>query len=171
MVDDFSQFAQLPSPRFAKNSATNCAKQAVQLAEHTYQPHQIIYEGPSENVFAEFDEQLVRQALHNLIKNAAEADPLSNLPITVRLQHSQVSVIFEVEDLGPGIPAEIRDSIFEAYVTTKHTGPTPGMGLGLAICQKIVLEHGGKLALNSSNGKTTFRITLPRIHKGMTVED
>lgn len=171
MVDDFSQFAQLPSPRFAKNSATNCAKQAVQLAEHTYQPHQIIYEGPSEDVFAEFDEQLVRQALHNLIKNAAEADPLSNLPITVRLQHSQVSVIFEVEDLGPGIPSEIRDSIFEAYVTTKHTGPTPGMGLGLAICQKIVLEHGGKLALNSANGKTTFRITLPRIRKGITLED
>jgi nitrogen fixation/metabolism regulation signal transduction histidine kinase len=171
MVDDFSQFAQLPSPRFTKNSATSCAKQAVQLAEHTYQPHPIIYEGPSEDVIAEFDDQLVRQALHNLVKNAAEADPHGRSPITVRLQHTQISVIFEVEDLGPGIPSDIRDSIFEAYVTTKHTGPTPGMGLGLAICQKIVLEHGGKLALSSTQGKTTFRITLPRIHRGNTVED
>lgn len=171
MVDDFSQFAQLPSPRLATSSATKCAKQAVQLAEHTYQPHQIIYEGPSEDVMAEFDDQLLKQALHNLIKNAAEADTQGTSPITVRLQHTRVSVIFEVEDLGPGIPAEIKDSIFEAYVTTKHTGPTPGMGLGLAICQKIVLEHGGKLALTSTPGKTTFRITLPRIHKGFTVED
>jgi two-component system nitrogen regulation sensor histidine kinase GlnL len=40
------------------------------------------------------------------------------------------------------------------------------MGLGLAICQKIVLEHGGKIDLTSQPGKTVFRLILPRTHKG-----
>lgn len=171
MVDDFSQFAQLPSPRFSKTNATACAQQTVQLAEFTYRPHSVKYEGPSEDVFAEFDDQLIRQALHNLIKNAAEASPLESYPIILRLQHSPNSLIFEVEDHGPGIPDAIRNHIFEAYVTTKHTGPNPGMGLGLAICQKIVLEHAGKLALETSPGKTIFRMILPRTRKGRTGEE
>ena len=166
MVDDFSQFAQLPSPRLAEANATLCAQQTVQLAEDTYKPHVVSYEGPSENIFGQIDEQLIRQALHNLIKNAAEADPHGNYPIILRLQHTPASLIFEVEDHGPGIPDDIIQNIFEAYVTTKHTGPNPGMGLGLAICQKIVLEHGGKIELTSQPGKTVFRLILPRTHKG-----
>jgi len=171
MVDDFSQFAQLPSPRLARSNATLCAQQTVQLAEHSYPPHAIRYEGPTDNVLGEFDDQLIRNALHNLIKNAAEADSKSNYPITLRLQHTPNHIIFEVEDQGPGIPKDLRNSIFEAYVTTKHTGPNPGMGLGLAICQKIVLEHGGKLALESQPGRTLFRLTLPRHHEGTEIEE
>ena len=171
MVDDFSQFAQLPSPRFSRTNATACAQQTVRLAEDTYQPHTVRYEGPSEDVFAEFDDQLVRQALHNLIKNAAEAAPQDQYPIILRLQHTPNTIIFEVEDHGPGIPETIRNHIFEAYVTTKHTGPNPGMGLGLAICQKIVLEHAGKLSLETKSGKTTFRMMLPRMHKGRPREE
>jgi nitrogen fixation/metabolism regulation signal transduction histidine kinase len=166
MVDDFSQFAQLPSPRLAETNATTCARQTVQLAEDSYKPHPILYEGPSEHVHGELDDQLIRLALHNLIKNAAEADPHASSPIILRLQHTPASIIFEVEDNGPGIPEDIRQNIFEAYVTTKHTGPNPGMGLGLAICQKIVLEHGGKIELASKPGKTIFRLILPRTHKG-----
>lgn len=170
MVDDFSQFAQLPSPRMTMTNAVTCAKQVVQLAEDTYKPHTIRYEGPDGSVIADLDDQLIRQALHNLIKNAAEADPSASDPIILRLQHTPVSIIFEVEDYGPGIPQDIRQNIFEAYVTTKHTGPTPGMGLGLAICQKIVLEHGGKIELDSSPGKTIFRLIIPKAHKGIPFE-
>ena len=166
MVDDFSQFAQLPSPRFASCNVVSCAKQTIALAEGSYAPHVIKFDSTSESITAEIDEQLIRHALHNLIKNAAEADPESDSPIILRLGDNATNIIIEIEDHGPGIPEDLKQSIFEAYVTTKHTGPSPGMGLGLAICQKIVLEHSGKIALESEPGRTIFRITIPRQRKG-----
>ncbi len=169
MVDDFSQFAQLPSPRFEVCNLVTCVKRTIDLAEGTYAPHTVRYEGPENSFEAEIDEQLIRQALHNLIKNAAEADPGSSTPITLRILENQSHLLMEIEDEGPGIPDELRKSIFEAYVTTKHTGPTPGMGLGLAICQKIVLEHNGKITVDSRPGRTVFRISIPRYRKGVRI--
>jgi nitrogen fixation/metabolism regulation signal transduction histidine kinase len=169
MVDDFSQFAQLPSPRFEVCNLVTCVKRTIDLAEGTYAPHTVRFEGPENSFEAEIDEQLIRQALHNLIKNAAEADSGSSTPITLRILENQSHLLMEIEDEGPGIPDELRKSIFEAYVTTKHTGPTPGMGLGLAICQKIVLEHNGKITVDSRPGRTVFRISIPRYRKGVRI--
>jgi nitrogen fixation/metabolism regulation signal transduction histidine kinase len=167
MVDDFSQFAQLPSPRFELCDVVQCAQKAIALVKDSYAPHTISFEGPSVRIEAEIDEQLIRQALHNLIKNAAEADPLSSSPITIRLIENPGQIVFEIEDQGPGIPSDLKDKIFEAYVTTKHTGPVPGMGLGLAICQKIILEHGGRISVDTSKGRTVFKISTPRFRKGV----
>ena len=55
--------------------------------------------------------------------------------------------MIEVEDNGPGIPAERREVIFDPYVTTKHTGT----GLGLAIVKKIAIEHGGMITAEPSS--------------------
>jgi signal transduction histidine kinase len=166
MVDDFSQFAQLPSPRYESKDAIQTAQQIIALSADAYTPHHVVFEGSKAPIFAEFDEQLIRLALHNLVKNAAEADPGSAKPITLRVRQSNHYVVFEVEDRGPGIPSNLKDRIFEAYVTTKHTGPSPGMGLGLAICQKVTLEHSGKITVTSEPGKTVFAIYLPRTQKG-----
>jgi two-component system, NtrC family, sensor kinase len=58
------------------------------------------------------------------------------------------------------VPPEIRPRIFEPYVTTRQVGE--GMGLGLAISRKILLDHGGDLELLGSSGAgTTFRLTFP----------
>jgi signal transduction histidine kinase len=127
----------------------------------------IKYEGRPERVEGDFDDQLIRLSLHNLIKNAAEADPNSSSEIVLRLKDIGNKLIFEVEDHGPGIPDGLKNSIFEAYVTTKHTGPSPGMGLGLAICQKIALEHSGKISVTSEPGKTIFTLTIPKIRKAI----
>ena len=167
MVDEFSQFAQLPSPRFESKDATQTVRQVVALSEDAYRPHTVRFDGFEQAVMAEFDDQLIRLVLHNLIKNAAEADTDSDKPIILRLKETTHNIIFEVEDCGPGIPENLKNSIFEAYVTTKHTGPSPGMGLGLAICQKIILEHSGKIAVTSEPGKTVFTMTLPRNRKGV----
>jgi signal transduction histidine kinase len=166
MVDEFSQFAQLPSPRFEPKDATQTAKQTVALSAGAYAPHEILFEGSDQPVVAEFDDQLIKLTLHNLIKNAAEADIGNSNPIILRLKESKQHIIFEVEDHGPGIPESLKNSVFEAYVTTKHTGPSPGMGLGLAICQKVTLEHAGKISVLSKPGNTIFTIVLPRVHKG-----
>ena len=58
-------------------------------------------------------------------------------------------VVVEIEDSGPGIPAELRENIFNPFVTTKQSG----VGLGLAIVTKIVDLHGGTVTLISERGK------------------
>ncbi|MFN3963740.1 MAG: ATP-binding protein, partial [Fimbriimonadaceae bacterium] len=68
-------------------------------------------------------------------------------------------VIYTVTDNGPGIPAAIRERVFEPYFTTK--GAEDGTGLGLAICRKLTEAHGGTIALHSSPEGTQIRVTFP----------
>ena len=66
--------------------------------------------------------------------------------------------VLAVEDNGPGIPDEMRDLIFDPYVTTKHAGT----GLGLAIVKKIAIEHGGMITAGRAGlGGARLRLTLP----------
>jgi two-component system C4-dicarboxylate transport sensor histidine kinase DctB len=69
-------------------------------------------------------------------------------------------VSVEVADSGPGVNPAVRDRLFEPYATTRGLGE--GMGLGLAISKKILLDHGGDLELADTSPRgTTFRLTLP----------
>ena len=65
----------------------------------------------------------------------------------------------EIEDDGPGIPAEIQSRIFEPFFTTKDVGE--GTGLGLDISHRIVEALGGTLSVESTPGSTRFRVRLP----------
>lgn len=161
MVDDFSEFARLPRAELKDTDIVATAQKAADLAESAYQPHAIKLETQLKELIVPHDDQLLRHVIHNLIKNAAEADAGNPTPITVRVSADANHAFVVVHDCGPGVPDAMKERIFEAYVTTKHTGPTPGMGLGLAICQKVVLEHGGKLKLESAPGNTSFTITIP----------
>src|SRR5690606_12598087 len=117
-----------------------------------------------ETLIVYFDRDLLRQVLINLIKNAAEACT-SPSQIKVSIFNESHQVRLTVEDNGPGIPDDMQKSVFEAYFTTKHSGQTAGMGLGLAVCQKIILDHHGMLSLSSKPGHTCFTITLPKTPK------
>ena len=73
-------------------------------------------------------------------------------------RHDNNAVIVVVEDSGPGIEAARLDGIFEAFVTTKKKG----MGLGLAICRRIIENHGGKLtAYSDDSSGARFQVVLP----------
>jgi len=109
------------------------------------------------------DEALLRQALLNLLRNAAEAAQGAAVG-RVRIRGilnpkagggiQQISVL----DNGPGIPAADLSKVFQPFYTTK----TSGTGLGLAIVQKIVVQHGGSVeARNRSQGGAEFIVTLP----------
>jgi signal transduction histidine kinase len=114
------------------------------------------------------------QVVLNLITNARDAmKPLGGtLTIGLRERHDWLEL--SVSDTGSGIPEEIRDKIFEPFVTTKGAlggSQTPGTGLGLSVSYGIVQEHGGTIAVESAIGRgTTMTVRLPIIGVDMEHE-
>jgi signal transduction histidine kinase len=110
------------------------------------------------------DRHQLRQVFLNLITNAADAMEGGGT-LTVRADVIEESdppqISIELEDDGPGIPADILPKIVESFFTTKPVGK--GTGLGLPICRRIIEEyHHGKFEIDSEIGRgTTFNITLP----------
>jgi signal transduction histidine kinase len=101
----------------------------------------------------------LNQVWTNLIVNAAQATGPGGT-VTVRAYQEGEEAVVEIEDDGPGIPADIRDRIFDPFFTTKPPGS--GTGLGLSISQRIVaVDHGGELAVDSEPGRTVFRARIP----------
>ncbi|HEX3766245.1 MAG TPA: HAMP domain-containing sensor histidine kinase [Kofleriaceae bacterium] len=95
-----------------------------------------------------------RQVVINLIDNAVAAGP----PVTVAVRRDRGHLILEVADRGPGVPDDVRDRIFEPFVT----GKTQGTGLGLAICRRVVELHGGTIGVfPSPGGGAMFRAEIP----------
>ncbi|HEY6212459.1 MAG TPA: ATP-binding protein [Vicinamibacterales bacterium] len=114
------------------------------------------------HVFA--DGHQVQQVLLNLIINAEQAMLAANGrgTIVVRTWHDpdQETVILEINDDGPGIPAELQPKIFDPFFTTKEVGK--GTGLGLTVAYAIVQEHGGRIRLESHAGSgASFYVELP----------
>lgn len=106
------------------------------------------------------DAQKLRRALGNIIINAAEAAGEGG-SVTVRSLCDPQGVTIAIADNGPGIPEEVRDRIFEPFLT--H-GKEHGTGLGLAITQAVVQAHGGRVeAANQSEGGAVFTVWLPNV--------
>jgi signal transduction histidine kinase len=105
------------------------------------------------------DAAQLRQCLYNLLRNATEAMAgRASGTIVLRTQRSGDRVSIDVEDDGPGIRPEILPRVFDPTFSTKQHGG----GLGLAITQQIVKDHGGDLAVQSTVGRgTTFTVSVP----------
>jgi len=101
------------------------------------------------------DESLSEQAFVNLIQNAYDAmgDEGGSLRVHVAkaMANGRAGVEVRIEDTGPGIPAELREQIFNPFVTTKKTG----VGLGLSIVSKIMDGHGGFVHIEEPTMKRT----------------
>ena len=95
----------------------------------------------------------------NIIDNAIDAmDGEGTLIVRTRWEDPWVTV--EIEDDGPGIPAEMQTMIFDPFFTTK--GPGEGTGLGLNISRNLVVQkHRGEITVSSEPGRTCFVIRLP----------
>ncbi len=120
------------------------------------------------------DEDQLIQIFLNLVKNAAEAahargDGRGEIVISTAYRHGlrvragqgheaqAVPLEVRIQDNGPGVPARLRDQLFEPFVTTKANGT----GLGLALVAKLVAAHGGLVDFESEPGRTVFRVMLP----------
>ena len=116
------------------------------------------------------DDALLRQAILNLVRNAAEAaaDNPGGGRVIIRGEIDQSGPLqgqrISIADNGPGIPPESMTKIFMPFYTTK----TNGTGLGLAVVQKIVVQHGGTVeARNQSQGGAEFIVWLPFVREAV----
>jgi len=117
-----------------------------------------------ETVTVAGDEPRLHQAVANLLRNAGVHTP-EGTSVVARVRAEGERAIVEVEDDGPGIPAELLPRVFGRFVRgdesrSRATGST---GLGLAIVKAVALAHGGTASVDSVPGRTVFRITLPLV--------
>ncbi len=105
------------------------------------------------------DQVQLQQVFVNLLRNAIEAtEGLQERGIAVTLQREGRRAVLSFSDSGPGLPAEVRERLFQPFVSTKEHG----MGIGLSICRAIIEAHGGRISALSDEGRgTVIRIELP----------
>lgn len=171
LVGEFSGFARLPEAHLEPGDLVKfLADQAEQVAlvdenlgvgPERAPKIAVSFDLPPGEAKAFLDRQMLWRAVHNLIRNAAQAirdQGRAEGRIRVRLSRSEDYWLIDVDDDGPGIRADLGDRIFDPYVTTKEDGT----GLGLAIVKKVVVEHGGTIAAMPSDwGGARFRLSIP----------
>ena len=154
---DFAKGKTSILPR--KCAVANVVKRFQPQAEQLFKDSGIALRIQSESkklLYADL-EKLTR-VFYNIAKNAKEAMG-DRGEFVFRTFDVDGEVVFELADNGPGIPEEIRDRLFESFVTS---GKKSGTGLGLAIVKKIVEDHHGSITIESETGKgTRFLIRLP----------
>ena len=158
MVDEFHQFARLPLPDRKPSNLNQIAEHALNLYSQSLSQIRIEADLHPDLPRISIDPEQIAQVLQNLIKNAVEAMPdggslrISTLPIDAG------GVAVEVQDTGMGMSPETQKEMFTPYYTTKETGT----GLGMAIVQRIITDHGGKISVTSTKGVgTTVRLEFP----------
>jgi signal transduction histidine kinase len=113
-------------------------------------------------VYVRVDDELMRQALLNLLLNAMQAMPAGGT-VRVSIHREQRAAIVEIADNGIGIPASLLPRVFDLYFTTKPKGS----GIGLAMTYRILQLHGGTMKVRSdadpesSEHGTTFTLHIP----------
>src|ERR1700721_1151972 len=111
---------------------------------------------------ADIDAMNLQSAIYNLLLNACQAATRSvDMPVVeVFLVEVEQWLYITILDNGPGIPASVRETLFDPFVTT---GKPNGTGLGLTLARRIAEEHGGSVLLEESNPKrTVFTLSLTK---------
>ena len=112
------------------------------------------------------DKSLITQAVKNLLNNAIKYSP-ERTTVTVSTALEAEAVRVSVEDRGFGIPAESRDRVWEKFYRVVRDGQEKdeeSTGLGLSFVREVVEQHGGRVNLNSEEGRgSVFSFTLPRL--------
>lgn len=167
MVTSFLNFAR-PQPLQLDEVDLNvlindCVNELAPLFERT--KTELVINNADDALIIRADERMLRQALLNLIRNAAEAIPEDQAKRRVGVMSSarraaagKKSAMIYIKDNGRGIPAADLQRIFIPFFTTKATGH----GVGLALAHRVITQHGGTLtAANAPDGGAVFSLQLP----------
>jgi PAS domain S-box-containing protein len=143
-VESYRKFTSIPKPKKESFDLAALIGKVMKLHEPAIREKHIEIRFPAgEPVWAVADENLIRQALTNLVKNAVEAiEANSNGRIEIRIHHREAdSITLDVANTGNPIPSEVLPHIFVPFFTTKPHGS----GVGLSVSRYIMRLHGGKL--------------------------
>ncbi|MFQ5427533.1 MAG: ATP-binding protein [Thermodesulfobacteriota bacterium] len=159
LVDEFSNFARMPSVNPAPNDLNEVVRETVALYKTA--DKKILYNVETDETMpvVSIDRDQIKRVLINLFDNAAAAITGTGL-ITVKTSFNPVLSLVRVEviDNGSGIHSEARERLFEPYFSTKGSGT----GLGLAIVSNIISDHNGYIRVRDNpTGGTIFVIELP----------
>ena len=157
----FTSFATIPPPNPRPRDLTRLLDDFCATFADAWPNARLVFAGRGESVMVNADGEMIRRVLVNLASNSALAFGDRSGTIELRLAADGTTCRVDVADDGPGIDPAIRPRLFEPYTTTRGIGE--GMGLGLAISKKIMLDHGGDLDLIDSESGTAFRLTFPRM--------
>lgn len=174
MVDEFAAFARMPQPEMTNHDLRDAVQEPVLLFRESEPAIEFELKLPRRAIRASIDRRLITQAITNLVKNAAEAiRTYSEGPdveqdyrgkIEALLYVDGNEAVIEIIDNGSGLPKQNRSRLLEPYVTTKGH---KGTGLGLAMVNKIMEQHGGTLTLDDApsapgrNHGALVRLRLP----------
>jgi signal transduction histidine kinase len=160
ITEEYLRFARLPRPRLEREHLNSIVAGVIEFQKEDLLSRGVRVEAHLAEALppVSADEGQLRQALLNLLRNAADAmTGGGELTVTTR-RGDDGAVEVSVQDSGPGIADEHLPKIFEPFFSTKDGGT----GLGLALTQQIVAEHGGRIVVESRPGAgTTFTLRLP----------
>ena len=159
MVEAFRNYARAPSLKLEKQDLNKIIEEVLLL----YEAGACTFDAVFSNIPAVMyvDATAMRQVLHNIFKNAAEAAEEAAQPeVHIHTDNTDGKITLTVTNNGKSFSKDMLANAFEPYVTDKPTGT----GLGLPVVKKIVEEHGGRIALsNPAEGGACVKITLPAL--------
>ena len=166
-VEQFGNLKPIAPKPLNIHDVIDRARRSAQLGFSAHINFKEDYDPSLPLVYGDPDQLL--QVFLNLIKNASEVQPKSGkISLRTYFEHNfklrradgsghSMPIQVEVMDNGPGVPEDMKDEIFDPFVS----GRVNGTGLGLALTSKIISDHNGLISLNSKPGNTVFRISLP----------
>ncbi len=138
-----------------------------ELATYAFDEDILVVTDLQPDVQVAVDRQALYQCLVNLLNNACDAlreSDSENKRIRIVLKRENTAILLSIHDSGPGIDSDTQKQLFEPLFSTKGFGT----GLGLALVQKLITLHGGRIAITSEPGKgTTATLTIPATDQGL----
>ena len=159
MVEAFRNYARAPALKLEKKDLNKIIEEVLLLYEAGACTFDAVFSNIPAVMYA--DTTAMRQVLHNIFKNAAEAAEEAAQPeVHIHTDNTDGKITLTVANNGKSFSKDMLANAFEPYVTDKPTGT----GLGLPVVKKIVEEHGGRIALsNPAEGGASVKITLPAL--------
>jgi len=162
LVDEFSRYARMPAPRPRPGDLHQVIQQVAQLYSGIRPGIALRTELDASVPALNLDPDQMKRALINLVDNAVAAlgDDEGEITISTRYAPDGGRVVLEIADTGPGFPPEDRDRAFLPYYSTKRSSG----GLGLAIVNRIIVEHGGEVRIEDNHPRgARLVISLPAL--------
>ncbi|MFA5193477.1 MAG: GAF domain-containing protein [Verrucomicrobiia bacterium] len=159
ILDQTLTFARRSEPELKPTDVNALFDDVLLLVRHKLMQQSITLQWqPAAGLpLASLDRTQIEQAALNLILNATQAMPRGGT-LTITTQAREPGVCVNISDTGVGMTDEVRERLFDGFLTTKSAGT----GLGLAVVRKIIDAHHGRIEVDSSPGRgTTFRVFLP----------